>query len=500
MAAAGPGSGRLIGVTRLRALSLALLLTIGLLALPGSATAAPVEACNQDPKVASSLCLTYDLAVTKPGTADPEGRTQRPVDLAISFANTSTNHESDNGVWLRSLTVNLLSGGGMVPVVTGSANLPQGLLIAGAAADCGNTSSGDFSACPAGHGLALASGGACFITGPCHATFGIQRIFSNKTNLGTHFLQFTAVIKTCVQVIGSCDSLQEFSQTFTIDKASGPSPLSFTVVITKGDLPVDDVTLDSGNIALSGASNTTTSGPADKTYNWFRLPARCGTVGASATGSSSTSAVTVSKSFDVTGCAQLTPAWSKTKVLYGGSSLITGSLIDFDTQTPMAGKTIKLKACPVGKACTTSSKLTSATGMFTFTAKPSRNTAYTVSYAGSGTRDTDAWVPGTAYTKTVNVVPIVTIKASTLKIKSGGSVKLTGSVQPNHAEKTVVIQRKVAGVWTKIATTTLTAKSFYAKTLVLKGAKGSKALLRVILPAHADHLIGTSKTVAITFV
>jgi hypothetical protein len=487
-------------VTRLRALSLALLLTIGLLALPGAASAAPVQACNPDPKVATSLCLTYDLAVTKPGTVDPETRTQRPVDLSISFANTSSNHDTDNSKWFRSLTVNLLSGGGMEPVVTGSANLPQGLLIAGAAADCGNTGNGDFSGCPAGHGLALASGGVCFISGPCQATFGIQRIFSNKTNLGTHFLQFTAVIKACVQVIGSCDSLQQFSQTFTIDKTSGPSPLSFTVVITKGDLPVDDVTLDSGNIALSGASNTTTTGPADKTYNWFRLPARCGTVSASATGHSSTSAVTVTKSFTVSGCAQLTPAWSKTKVLYGGSSSITGSLIDFDTQTPMAGKTIKLKACPVGKACTTTSKLTSATGLFAFSVKPSRNTAYTVSYAGSGTPDTDAWVPGTAYNKTVNVTPIVTIKASTLKIKSGGSVKLTGSVQPNHAKKTVVIQRKVAGVWKPIGEATLSAKSSYSKSVVLKGAKGSKALLRVILPAHADHLIGTSRTVAITFV
>jgi len=488
-------------VTRLRAPSLALLLTIGLLALPGAATAAPVEACNPDPKVASSLCVTYDLAVTKPGTAEPEGRTQRPVDLAISFANTSTGHDTNTAKWLRSLTVNLLSGAaGQAPVIIGSAQLPDGLLIAGSAGSCG--SGGDFSACTAGHGVAYVKYAAigCGAV-PCTATFGIQRIYNNKTNLGSHFLQFTAVVTACVQALGSqCfPSAQQFSQTFTIDKSAATGASAFTIAIDKGTLPVDDLTLDSGNIALTGSSNQTTSGPADKTYTWFRLPARCGTVNASATGHSSTSAVTVNKTFPITGCAQLTPAWSRTTLLYGGSSAITGTLIDFDTQIPMAGRTIKLKACPVGKACASTSKLTSATGAFAFTVKPSRNTAYTVSFAGSGTPDTDAWVPGTAYTKTVKVKPIVSIRASATTIKSGGSVRLTGSVQPLHAGQTVLIQRKVAGVWKKISTASLTAKSFYSKSIVLKGAKGSRALLRVVLPAHADHLIGTSKTVAITF-
>ena len=93
----------------------------------------------------------------------------------------------------------------------------------------------------------------------------------------------------------------------------------------------------------------------------------------------------------------------------------------------------------------------------------------------------------------------MTIQASTLRLRSGGTVRLTGGVQPNHADRTVLVQRKVAGVWRQIASTTLTATSHYAKSVVLRGASGSKAPLRVVLPSHADHLVGTSKTVTITF-
>ena len=398
---------------------------------------------------------------------------------------------------MRSLTFNLLSGGGgVVPVVIGSANLPQGLLISGSAADCGDTGSGDFSACTGGSGTAYADSSfpSC---APCPVTFGIQRIYNDKANLGTHFLQFTAVLKGCLHALGSSclNGAQTITQTFTIDRPSPTSPIAFSIAIDKGTLPVDDLALDAGSLALKGSSDQTTSGPAGATYNWFRLPARCGNTNASATANSAASSVTVVRSFEIKGCADLTLTNSRPTLTFGQTSLLSGVLTDYDNaHAPMPSQTITLRQCPVGKACSTRSTTTDANGRYAFTVKPVATTAYTVTHPFDGTH------PAVALPATVKVKPLVTIKASVLKIRSGGSVKLTGAVKPAHAGKTVVIQRKVAGVWKKIATATLTPRSLYAKVVVLKGSRGSRALLRVVLPAHSDHLAGTSRTVTITFV
>jgi hypothetical protein len=161
------------------------------------------------------------------------------------------------------------------------------------------------------------------------------------------------------------------------------------------------------------------------------------------------------------------------------------------------GTQVQLRACATSATvpCATikSSKLTTAGGAFSFTVKPSKNTRYFVRVGAVGGK------PSSYVDKRINVAPKITRTASRTTMPSGGTVRLTGAVAPNHAGKVVKIQRRVAGVWTTIARATLNSTSHYAKTLTLRGARGSSAVLRVVLPAHSDHVTGTSPTVSIRF-
>jgi hypothetical protein len=475
-----------MSVTRLRALSLALLLTVCLLALPGAATAAPTTLCSA---TEAAFCLTYDASVS-------QTLTQRPADVTLSVANASTNHPTDPSVWIRSATGSLLSSQTSGPLVLGSAQMPDHLLVAGSSAGCKGDDS--FNTCT-NHGTIVAHGQACGLSPTyCSATFGIQRVYSDRTNLGAHFVQLTVIVDYCVNSFGSTCQLGVHETSFTVpfDRATSSAPLTYTIQLGSPptNLGVDDWAMDSLTLALRGSSSQLADGTVVPNVNWLRLPAICGTVAVAATVNSSTASVSDSRSVDVTGCGVVRGTSSRSRLTYGQTATLAGSVTTWDTHQLMPGTEVDLRTCPVGLACTVQ-KTVSSTGKWSFPVKPARTTTYSVRYVDPGV---PGWVPPT-WKSVIKVAPIVTIKASTLKIKSGGSVKLTGAVKPAHPGKTVAIQRKIAGVWTKISSATLSTKSLYAKTIVLKGAKGSKALLRVVLPAHADHLAGVSKTLAITF-
>jgi len=446
-----------------------------------------------------AFCVTYEANVYQPGTTTDETRTQRPVTALLSVANSSTNHLTDQSVWIRSATGDLLSTSTSGPLVLGSAQMPDGLLVSGSAAGCGAGADSTFSACES-HGGIVAHGQACgFSPSYCSATFGIQRVYNNTTDLGSHFIQLTAEVSYCVNAFGfTCaGGVQSTSFNFAIDRSGASGPLTYAIALGSPPAGVDDWAFDNLTLRVNGSSSQLSDGSPTATTNWLRLPTHCGTVAVTASLLSDTTSVSDSRDFSVTGCVLVSGSRSRSSLTYGGSAVLSGSLTPTDADSPStSGAPVRLRSCPVGLSCVTTQGTTSGTGAWSFTVTPSRNTSYTVSYPGDGSLTN--WIAPT-WSTTVSVRPLVTIKASSLTIKSGGSVKLTGSVKPSHAGKIVVIQRKVAGDWKKISTATLSAKSLYSKSIVLKGAKGSKAVLRVVLPAHADHLVGTSKTVTITF-
>jgi len=378
--------------------------------------------------------------------------------------------------------------------------MPDGLLVSGSAAGCPAGGDSTFSACES-HGTIVAASSACFPNATCSASFGIQRAYNSPDPNDPHFIRLAVDVDYCLSTptLGSCfPDVGHTSFVVPLDRSTTAGPLSYAISLGPPPQGVTDWALDNLTLAVNGSSNQLSDGSSTATTNWLRLPTHCGTVAVAASLFSDTTSVSDSRDFTVTGCVLVSGSRSRSSLTYGGSAVLSGSLTPTDADSPATGGApVWLRSCPVGLSCVTTPGTTSGSGAWSFTVTPSRNTSYTVSYPGDGS--VANWIAPT-WTTSVSVRPIVTIKASVLTIKSGGSVKLTGSVKPNHAGKTVIIQRKVAGVWKQISSATLSAKSFYAKILVLKGAKGSKALLRVVLPAHADHLVGTSKTVAITFV
>jgi len=490
-------SPRLCRVTRLRVLPALVLVLSGLALLaPPAATAALAEVCNPSPKTASSLCLTYGFTVTDTGTDTETTKTQHPVDLALAFANTSDNYVDEGGRprWLNRVAASFPGTLLLAP----SSQLPDELLIAGGAVgqDCPAGADYAFTACEAGYGVAYVAGVPLYCPGVCKATFGVRRIVNQRDNLSTYG-QYRAELAMCLDANGgtpSCDLAQDQTATVEVERSAVGAPFKLAMAVPASDL-VDDITIDTATLHLIGTATQLSDGSTVAAKDVIRLPARCGvsTVSGSVTSNGGTT-VTASIPFETTGCADLILTSSRPVLTFGQESLLSGVLTDYDNaHAPMPGATITLRQCPVGKACATRSTTTDADGRYAFTVKPVGTTAYTVTHPYDGTH------PAVSLATTVKVKPLVTIQASATKVRSGGSVKLAGAVKPAHAGKTVVIQRKVAGVWTRIATATLTSRSLYAKVVVLKGARGSKALLRVVLPAHPDHLVGTSPTVTVTF-
>lgn len=154
--------------------------------------------------------------------------------------------------------------------------------------------------------------------------------------------------------------------------------------------------------------------------------------------------------------AQLTASPSPAAVVHPGSAVVSGAL----TSGPagVAGASLDLFARPAGSvewapAGTTSTR---ADGAFSFDVAPSVSTDYQVRYPAG------AAVPVASADARVTVQPRVTVSLPP-SLWLGETVLLRGSVAPAHAAgTTVLIERKVAGVWQPLLTTTLDETSRFA--------------------------------------
>jgi hypothetical protein len=159
---------------------------------------------------------------------------------------------------------------------------------------------------------------------------------------------------------------------------------------------------------------------------------------------------------------------SASTVVYGSSVTITGAA----TGKKNAGATVTLyaKLAPSNTtAKVVASTKTSASGAYSFTTAPDRNTMYFVKIH-------------TAPEATSTQVPVKVAVKVTLSLTGGaGHMFFSGSVLPNYAGKLVLIQRRrSSGGWKKVASATLkpassvhtalgaTTRSKYRKRLRLK--------------------------------
>lgn len=267
------GSGsRPCGKLRARLLglggALALLATTFALT-PGPALAAAVESCNPAVKVATSFCVTYDSSLTS-ATA------HAPSDASFSMSDTSPGFPGTKGTWLSTVTVHLV-GAGAPPRITPSAQMPNGLLIAGGGPCTGPA----FSNCVGGSGgFVVDVSGAPFDNGIHSGTFGIADIENINPPAPGGLINWALNVNYCVtaaltQFCGSFSTTisgtaTNGSLTFSASKSFSQT---FNGVTINGDGSIGSITAH-----LRGRSNALAAGNAfaGGTYTILTMPFTCG--------------------------------------------------------------------------------------------------------------------------------------------------------------------------------------------------------------------------------
>jgi hypothetical protein len=457
---------------------LALLLT--LVSATGAQAAVPqVAGCSA---AAPTFCVTYGAAATTPGSSAAETRAGAPFDLSMAMTNTSASHTSDKPRWFSSVSVDLLSSATAAPLLTPSAQLPDGLLIAGSAAGCPAGADFTFSACTAGYGSALADvSGTGIFDGVHAATFGIQRIVNVHATAAyaDYDVQFTACVST---PFGSCVTPTNGDLHLVVAQPpSGQAARSVTLVTAgtssfgfPGGTANVDYSLDSLTLNLQGTSNQLGNGTAaDATYDVLRLPLTCGAVSSSGAATDRASAsATVPLSVTIAGCPTV--------------AAVTGVVSDGRVATLTAtassplGRTIKSYEWAFGDGATATT--TGATVQHTYDATAVRGVVVTA-IDQFGARSTPL--------TTMLQPSAITAKGPT-KVTKGKKFKLKGSLTSAGsalAGRTLTVQRcKSNGQkCVQVATATTKASGKYAVKVSAK-----KPSLFVIAYAGGASVFGSS--------
>src|SRR6266545_2835636 len=184
-------------------------------------------------------------------------------------------------------------------------------------------------------------------------------------------------------------------------------------------------------------------------------------------------------------------AVSTTSLTYGGTVTLTGRLLKGDGTGPIAGAALRLYARQKG---TSSWRLlhtgtTDSTGTTKYVYKPSFGNDFQWRWY-SGSPDL---IGSGSNIVGVGVRPIVSEYVSRTTLPLGGTVTVSGGVNPYHVGQVVYLQHYIgSGRWVNVASGKLSSKSTYAFTL--KPASRGTYSYRVVKPADADHLLAVSPT------
>jgi stage II sporulation protein D len=192
-----------------------------------------------------------------------------------------------------------------------------------------------------------------------------------------------------------------------------------------------------------------------------------------------------------------------TTINYGSSVTLTGKRYP---RLP-TGKTVTLHRRPAGGSWVTrgttavAGSLAVTVQSTTYTAKYTAFSAkvtpgVTTQYYFSAPASMTASSVVTSGHVTVDVRPVVTIKASSLTPAVGAAVTFTGTVKPAITGETVWLQTQTSTGWTNAVSTTLASDGSYKVNWTPTAAGTTTLRLRV--PASSTLVAGVSPTVAIT--
>ena len=298
------------------------------LVLPAATAASTSSGCSpQD----ATFCISAGLT----GTSNPPGLiAAAPVSLDFSVSNTSTS--TAQAYWLHSAALTLASNGiASPPSLTASAQLPNGLLLAGG----GTCTSPAYTDCPGGHGSMVAIATIFGNSTPASGTFGVAKIVNrNPPSPGDYGdYDVTLNVTLCVPPYPCFDTSTGTEVTIAQPADGVPAAVAFHIT-TDGSAPFAGGTvsyaLSSFSFHVDGQSNQLEGGPAGQTYTILALPVDCGTASGSSSFTSHNSVtVAIPESVTVTGCP--------TAVL--PSPVVNGTSASFDgsgSSTPVTGRTI----------------------------------------------------------------------------------------------------------------------------------------------------------------
>lgn len=162
-------------------------------------------------------------------------------------------------------------------------------------------------------------------------------------------------------------------------------------------------------------------------------------------------------------------------IRYGRSIRVEGALTT--DGAPIADATVLVHR--VG-AATGTEVVTDAMGRYVTTISPHENAAWV---ASSGDLQSAEVL--------IKVAPKVTLALSHKRTASRLAEYFSGSVAPSHAGRTMLVQRATKSGWRTVASGKLNASSRYRIAWVLP-RRSATYRLRVVLPAHGDHVQGNS--------
>ena len=182
---------------------------------------------------------------------------------------------------------------------------------------------------------------------------------------------------------------------------------------------------------------------------------------------------------------------SPSTLTYGATTTLRGKLTT-SSGAALAGKPLQIYIRKRGAttwALLSSSLTTAADGTYSGTHRPLTNVDYSVRFPGD-----DRYTAASRDGRT-DVAPAVSTTLSRTSVPQGGTVTITGTVNPAHAGQYVYRQAYVDGTWQTWATATISSTGTY--TFTINATAAQIYTYRVLKKADGDHAAAVSPTMTL---
>jgi hypothetical protein len=175
-----------------------------------------------------------------------------------------------------------------------------------------------------------------------------------------------------------------------------------------------------------------------------------------------------------------------TAIKYGQSVGVAGYLTR--DGEPLTGRAVTLSATRGETSLRGRKTTTGSQGFYQATISPTANFTWSAEAAGAASG-----------VQKIGVMPRLTLALSHSRANGRWFQHFSGKVTPAHRGSRVFVQRRSGAGWRTVRTGIIGARSRYSVTWMLPNRTASYTL-RVVLPAHADHLQGASPTATLRVV